>query len=210
MPSRSMASSRRNATRRRCVAQGMTPAGFEAQSAPGSDLAATGDGCRPVRCHGAHGQRPHPGHAGREARHSGIPPAARRLSRQGQAGRRRGEKILRRQQQAVRNAGAGQGRIRRAVDGKRGAPRLLFPMPRSRPGTTVTRIAYQQAEERRASHILIASEKIGKDKAKAKAEEVLKEVAQEPGRLRRSGQEEFATIRVRPPRAATSASSVAA
>ncbi len=35
---------------------------------------------------------------------------------------------------------------------------------------------YQQPEERKASHILIASEKLGKDKARAKAEEVLKEV----------------------------------
>lgn len=39
---------------------------------------------------------------------------------------------------------------------------------------------FQQAEERRASHILIASEKLGKDKAKARAEEVLKEVRKNP------------------------------
>ncbi len=39
---------------------------------------------------------------------------------------------------------------------------------------------YQQAEERRASHILIASEKLGKDKAKTKAEEVLKELQKTP------------------------------
>lgn len=39
---------------------------------------------------------------------------------------------------------------------------------------------YQQAEERRASHILIASEKLGKDKAKAKAEDVLKDVRKAP------------------------------
>lgn len=39
---------------------------------------------------------------------------------------------------------------------------------------------YERAEERRASHILIASEKLGKDKAKAKAEEVLKEVRKAP------------------------------
>ena len=39
---------------------------------------------------------------------------------------------------------------------------------------------YEQPEERRASHILIASEKIGKDKAKAKAEDVLKEVRKMP------------------------------
>ncbi|MGB5010483.1 MAG: SurA N-terminal domain-containing protein [Candidatus Dechloromonas phosphoritropha] len=39
---------------------------------------------------------------------------------------------------------------------------------------------FQQAEERRASHILIASEKIGKDKAKTKAEEVLKELRKNP------------------------------
>ena len=39
---------------------------------------------------------------------------------------------------------------------------------------------FRQPEERRASHILIASEKIGKDKAKARAEEVLKEVRRNP------------------------------
>lgn len=39
---------------------------------------------------------------------------------------------------------------------------------------------YGVPEERRASHILIASEKIGKDKAKAKAEEVLKEIQKNP------------------------------
>ena len=39
---------------------------------------------------------------------------------------------------------------------------------------------YQQAEERRASHILLAAEKLGKDKAKAKAEELLKEVQKNP------------------------------
>lgn len=39
---------------------------------------------------------------------------------------------------------------------------------------------FQQAEERRASHILIASEKLGKDKAKAKAEGLLKEVVKNP------------------------------
>ncbi len=39
---------------------------------------------------------------------------------------------------------------------------------------------YQSAEERRASHILIASEKLGKDKARAKAEELLKEVGKNP------------------------------
>ena len=39
---------------------------------------------------------------------------------------------------------------------------------------------FQQAEERRASHILIASDKLGKDKAKAKAEEVFKEVQKNP------------------------------
>lgn len=39
---------------------------------------------------------------------------------------------------------------------------------------------YQQPEERRASHILIASEKLGKDKARAKAEEVLAEVQKKP------------------------------
>ncbi|UCV01645.1 SurA N-terminal domain-containing protein [Dechloromonas denitrificans] len=39
---------------------------------------------------------------------------------------------------------------------------------------------FQQAEERRASHILIASEKLGKDKAKVRAEEVLKEVRKNP------------------------------
>lgn len=39
---------------------------------------------------------------------------------------------------------------------------------------------FLQPEERRASHILIGSEKIGKDKARAKAEEVLKEVQKTP------------------------------
>ncbi len=39
---------------------------------------------------------------------------------------------------------------------------------------------FRQPEERRASHILIASDKIGKEKAKAKAEEVLKEVGKNP------------------------------
>ncbi len=39
---------------------------------------------------------------------------------------------------------------------------------------------YQQPEERRASHILIASETLGKDKARAKAEDVLKEVQKKP------------------------------
>ena len=39
---------------------------------------------------------------------------------------------------------------------------------------------YQQPEERRASHILIASETVGKDKARAKAEEVLQEVQKKP------------------------------
>ncbi|WP_415033407.1 SurA N-terminal domain-containing protein [Azonexus sp.] len=40
---------------------------------------------------------------------------------------------------------------------------------------------YQQPEERRASHILIGLEKLGKDKARAKAEEVLQEVNAKPG-----------------------------
>lgn len=40
--------------------------------------------------------------------------------------------------------------------------------------------SFQQAEERRASHILIASDKIGKDKAKAKAEAVLKDIQSKP------------------------------
>ncbi len=39
---------------------------------------------------------------------------------------------------------------------------------------------FEQPEERRASHILIASEKLGKDKAKAKAEELLKEIRKNP------------------------------
>ncbi|MBS1141488.1 MAG: peptidylprolyl isomerase [Proteobacteria bacterium] len=39
---------------------------------------------------------------------------------------------------------------------------------------------FQVPEERRASHILIASEKLGKDKAKAKAEEVLAEIRKNP------------------------------
>ncbi|MBS1159630.1 MAG: PpiC-type peptidyl-prolyl cis-trans isomerase [Proteobacteria bacterium] len=42
------------------------------------------------------------------------------------------------------------------------------------------RSRFQQPEERRASHILIGSEKIGKAKAKAKAEDVLKEVQKNP------------------------------
>ena len=82
---------------------------FRGAPAPGPDPAATRHRCQPVGRDGAHGQRPHPGHADREARHSGIPPAARRLSRQGQAGRWRGQEVLRREQQAVRDAGAGQG-----------------------------------------------------------------------------------------------------
>jgi len=39
---------------------------------------------------------------------------------------------------------------------------------------------FRQAEERRASHILIASEKVGKDKARASAEEILREVRKNP------------------------------
>ncbi|WP_153147700.1 SurA N-terminal domain-containing protein [Dechloromonas sp. H13] len=39
---------------------------------------------------------------------------------------------------------------------------------------------YQQPEERRASHILVASEKFGKDKARARAEELLAEVRKNP------------------------------
>ena len=39
---------------------------------------------------------------------------------------------------------------------------------------------FQQPEERRASHILIAAEKLGKDKAKAKAEELLAEIRKNP------------------------------
>jgi peptidyl-prolyl cis-trans isomerase D len=39
---------------------------------------------------------------------------------------------------------------------------------------------FQQPEERRASHVLIASEKVGKDKAKAKADELLKEIQKNP------------------------------
>lgn len=39
---------------------------------------------------------------------------------------------------------------------------------------------YVQPEERRASHILIASEKLGKDKARARAEEILAEVRKNP------------------------------
>ena len=40
---------------------------------------------------------------------------------------------------------------------------------------------FEQPEERRASHILVASEKLGSDKARAKAEEVLAEVRKNPG-----------------------------
>lgn len=39
---------------------------------------------------------------------------------------------------------------------------------------------FQQPEERRASHILIASDKLGKDKAKAKAEEILQDLRKTP------------------------------
>lgn len=39
---------------------------------------------------------------------------------------------------------------------------------------------YQQPEERRASHILLATEKLGKDKAKARAEELLQEIRKNP------------------------------
>ncbi len=39
---------------------------------------------------------------------------------------------------------------------------------------------FQQPEERRASHILIASEKLGKDKAKARADELLAEIRKSP------------------------------
>ena len=39
---------------------------------------------------------------------------------------------------------------------------------------------FEQPEERRASHILIASEKLGRDKAKARAEELLKEIQKNP------------------------------
>jgi peptidyl-prolyl cis-trans isomerase D len=40
--------------------------------------------------------------------------------------------------------------------------------------------SFKQPEERRASHILIASDKLGKDKAKVKAEAVLKDVQSKP------------------------------
>jgi peptidyl-prolyl cis-trans isomerase D len=40
---------------------------------------------------------------------------------------------------------------------------------------------YEQPEERRASHILIASEKLGADKARAKADELLAEIRKNPG-----------------------------
>ena len=39
---------------------------------------------------------------------------------------------------------------------------------------------YQSAEERRASHILVSSDKLGKDKAKAKADALLKEIGKNP------------------------------
>lgn len=42
---------------------------------------------------------------------------------------------------------------------------------------------YEQPEERRASHILVASEKLGIDKARLKAEELLAEVRKNPGRF---------------------------
>ncbi len=40
---------------------------------------------------------------------------------------------------------------------------------------------YRQPEERRASHILIATEKLGKDKARARATELLAEIRKNPG-----------------------------
>ncbi|KAB2926543.1 MAG: peptidylprolyl isomerase [Dechloromonas sp.] len=42
---------------------------------------------------------------------------------------------------------------------------------------------YEQPEERRASHILVASEKLGIDKARQKAEELLAEIRKNPGRF---------------------------
>lgn len=42
---------------------------------------------------------------------------------------------------------------------------------------------FEQPEERRASHILIASEKLGTDKARQKAEELLAEIRKNPGRF---------------------------
>ena len=42
---------------------------------------------------------------------------------------------------------------------------------------------FQQPEERRASHILVASEKVGKEKAKVRAEELLREARKSPGRF---------------------------
>ena len=73
---------------------------------------------------------------------------------------------------------------------------------------------YTVAEERRASHILIKAEKGSRrptaSKAKAKAEALLAEAEEEPGGLRRAGEEELATTPARPRRAATSTSSAAA
>jgi peptidyl-prolyl cis-trans isomerase D len=42
---------------------------------------------------------------------------------------------------------------------------------------------FEQPEERRASHILVASEKLGMDKARVKAEELLVEIRKNPGRF---------------------------
>jgi peptidyl-prolyl cis-trans isomerase D len=42
---------------------------------------------------------------------------------------------------------------------------------------------FEQPEERRASHILVASEKLGMDKARVKAEELLAEIRKNPGRF---------------------------
>ena len=42
---------------------------------------------------------------------------------------------------------------------------------------------FEQPEERRASHILVASEKLGVDKARLKAEELLAEIRKNPGRF---------------------------
>jgi peptidyl-prolyl cis-trans isomerase D len=68
---------------------------------------------------------------------------------------------------------------------------------------------FQQPEERRASHILIASEKLGKDKAKARAEELLAEVRKAPASFAELARK-IPTTRVLPPRVAISVSLAAA
>lgn len=68
---------------------------------------------------------------------------------------------------------------------------------------------YQQTEERRASHILIMTN-ADKDKAKAKAEEVLKEVQKTPAKFAELAKQYPQDLGVQPRRAAILASLVMA